>query len=75
MNKLNKKELQIITAHTLYTDWWLIAKGTQMYKFNKVTGISDSYKDLDGKEKYTLFTTAGKFKVFVDTFIETDIVA
>ena len=62
----------IITAHTLFTDWSFIAKGTQIFQSHKVTGIGELYKDLDGKEKYTLFTTEGKFKVFVDTLIETD---
>ena len=61
-----------ITAHTLFTDWSFIAKGTQIFQSHKVTGIGELYKDLDGKEKYTLFTTEGKFKVFVDTLIETD---
>lgn len=69
-----KTELKTITAHTLFTDWAFIAKGTQIFQSNKVTGISELFKDLDGKEKYTLFTTEGKFKVFVDTLIETDTV-
>ena len=45
-----KTEFKTITAHTLFTDWAFIAKGTQIFQSNKVTGIGELYKDLDGKK-------------------------
>ena len=69
-----KTEMKKIKAHTLYTDWAFITKGTQKYMDSNVTGISAPFEDEYGNDFFMVFTHSGDFRVSPDTIIETDIV-